>query len=294
MLQPLARIVTFSLLISLVQQPLLAETFRAPIDQSRWKTKTNKLECTLTHTIPGYGEAVFSQSSGEGQRFVLESILGRLTPGKAKLMVTPPKWKYDNDSRLLANIDVVPGKMPITLSKTTVYQLLENMRLGLTPQFVMKPANTALSKNSHDKDKVVLSLVGFQKPYQDYLKCIDNMVPHSFAELKEIVLYFESGSAILSHEDEAKLNELAAFIRADGKIRRIDVLGYADSKGGYQTNLYLTNLRTWAVKDYMVMHKQIPMDLFRLKGYAESSPVATNKTKEGRAKNRRVIIKLYR
>jgi outer membrane protein OmpA-like peptidoglycan-associated protein len=120
------------------------------------------------------------------------------------------------------------------------------------------------------------------------------MIPDSFAQLKETTLHFESGSAILSKEAEGRLKEIAAFILADGKIRKVAIQGHSDGKGSYQANAYLANQRMWAVKDFFVLTNGISPNMFTLKDYADKVPVASNKTAAGRAKNRRVIIKLYR
>lgn len=284
-------IVAVSLLFSLVAG-LKAEDFEATIASSRWQSTTNKIVCTLTHTIPGYGKAIFSQSSGEKQHFVLESILGRQHEGNAQLMVYPQEWKCVTEPKLLAKIPLTVGDEPITLKKDTVYELLAALRNGQSAAFVMKPIDAPYKQSGQHKDRIILSAVGFQKAYKNYLKCIDDMVPDSFAELKETVIYFDSGSTLLSHEAEKQLNELKEYILADGKIRRVDVAGHSDSKGGYISNMHMANQRMWAVKDYLVFAGIKPA-VFTLKGYSDRVSVASNKTPEGRAKNRRVVIKLY-
>ncbi|MGE3318690.1 MAG: OmpA family protein [Candidatus Berkiella sp.] len=283
-------IVAVLLLFSLVPG-LKAEDFAATISGSRWQSTVSKIECTLTHTIPGYGRATFSQGSGEKQHFALESILGRQHKGQAHLMVYPQEWKCNSEPKLLAKVPLQQSQEPITLHKATVYELLAALRNGQSAAFVMKPED-APYKHCPECDKITLSAVGFQKAYKTYLKCIDDMVPDSFAQLKEIVIHFDSGSTLLSHEAEKQLTELKEYILADGKIRRVDVTGHSDSKGGYIVNMHMANKRMWAVKDYLVFAGVSP-SVFTLKGYADKVSVAPNKTPEGRAKNRRVVIKLY-
>ncbi len=271
-----------------------AEVFKAPIDNSQWKVGSSRLLCTLTHTIPGYGHAYFSQSSHEHQHFHLESTLGQLRPGKAFLMAYPPTWKADNRPRKIAELNLLEGRHPIKMRSTPVYQLLETLELGQSAAFTMTHATGSNSERKEHKNKVVLSPVGFQKPYKEYLNCVSQLIPDTFTQLKETVLHFESGSDILSREAEARLKEVAAFVRADGKIRRIDIAGHSDGKGNYQANALLANKRMWSVKDFFVMQNGIPADIFTLKDWADKKPIAPNKTAAGRAKNRRVVITLYR
>ncbi len=286
-------IVAFSILISLV--PIAhAEVFKAPIDNSQWKTGSSRIECTLTHTIPGYGKGYFSQSSHEHQQFHLESTLGQLKPGKATLKAYPPTWKADNRPRKIAQLNVLEGKHPIKMKSMPVYQLLESLELGQSAAFTMTHASGSNAEQKQHKNEVVLSPVGFQKPYKEYLNCVSQLIPNTFTQLKETVLHFESGSDILSRDAEARLKEVAAFVRADGKIRRIDIAGHSDGKGNFQANALLANKRMWSVKDFMVMHNGVPADIFTMKDYADKKPIAPNKTAAGRAKNRRVVITLYR
>ncbi len=74
---------------------------------------------------------------------------------------------------------------------------------------------------------------------------------------------------------------------------RIEVGGHCDARGSDAYNLDLSQKRAQAVLDY-IEHKfpQIASAQYVAKGYGESVPVASNKTVEGMAKNRRVEFKV--
>lgn len=81
---------------------------------------------------------------------------------------------------------------------------------------------------------------------------------------------------------------------AMGKLKGVDLelviaTGHTDSVGSDAYNQKLSERRAAAVKDYLVS-KGIPASKITTIGKGESQPVATNKTKEGRQKNRRVDI----
>ncbi|HQZ46455.1 MAG TPA: OmpA family protein [Usitatibacteraceae bacterium] len=94
-----------------------------------------------------------------------------------------------------------------------------------------------------------------------------------------------------------------SVVRADGKksidealakLKGVDVemviaTGHTDSVGPEAYNQKLSDRRAAAVKEYLVS-KGIPASKITTLGKGESQPVATNKTKEGRQKNRRVDI----
>jgi OOP family OmpA-OmpF porin len=72
---------------------------------------------------------------------------------------------------------------------------------------------------------------------------------------------------------------------------RIEIQAHTDSMGDTAYNQSLSEKRAESVRDYMV-DKGIAADRMEAKGYGESQPIADNKTREGRAKNRRVELKI--
>ena len=70
---------------------------------------------------------------------------------------------------------------------------------------------------------------------------------------------------------------------------RIDLQGHTDNIGSQNFNMKLSLRRSAAVKTYLVS-KGVPADRLKTEGFGFSRPVATNKTKEGRAMNRRVEL----
>jgi outer membrane protein OmpA-like peptidoglycan-associated protein len=74
---------------------------------------------------------------------------------------------------------------------------------------------------------------------------------------------------------------------------KIEIGGYTDSSGSAEFNQRLSEQRAQAVLDYLVKKfPEINQQQYTSKGYGEESPIASNDTKEGRAKNRRVEFKV--
>jgi outer membrane protein OmpA-like peptidoglycan-associated protein len=115
-----------------------------------------------------------------------------------------------------------------------------------------------------------------------------------FDPIKTITVYFNTGSATLGAKGKATIDEAAAWVRSqDRKGWVMAVIGYADSTGNSQRNIDLSERRANAVIYYIVSKYKMPLNrLVQPFGYGQLEPVAENKTKAGRAKNRRVEIRL--
>jgi outer membrane protein OmpA-like peptidoglycan-associated protein len=72
---------------------------------------------------------------------------------------------------------------------------------------------------------------------------------------------------------------------------RIEVQAHSDNSGDAAYNQYLSEERANSVRDYLIA-KGIAPDRIEAKGYGESQPIADNDTREGRAANRRVELKV--
>lgn len=87
----------------------------------------------------------------------------------------------------------------------------------------------------------------------------------------------------------SNLNKLAKLVIDENYV--ISLRGHADSIGQYKPNWVLSEKRAVAVKDYLIS-KGVKKDRIVAIPYGSTIPIASNKTAEGRQKNRRVEIKL--
>jgi outer membrane protein OmpA-like peptidoglycan-associated protein len=104
---------------------------------------------------------------------------------------------------------------------------------------------------------------------------------------------FEFNKATLPAATMAKLDEIAAKLKADPKSGFVDIEGYTDNKGTADANQKVGYARADAVRRYLHEKHQIPLWRMNVISYGPDNPVADNKTKEGRAQNRRVEIKVW-
>jgi len=102
--------------------------------------------------------------------------------------------------------------------------------------------------------------------------------------------FFDFDKAVLKPEGKAKLDDLVGKVKGIN-LEVIIAVGHTDSVGADTYNQKLSVKRSEAVKAYLVS-KGIEKNRVYTEGKGEKQPVADNKTKEGRAKNRRVEIEV--
>lgn len=104
---------------------------------------------------------------------------------------------------------------------------------------------------------------------------------------------FEPKSFDLTQESKRLLDEVVVMINVSPELQKIEVQAHTDYKGSGEANLKLSEQRALSVKNYLVSQGVSEKRLIA-KGYGESQPIADNKTEEGRAKNRRVELKVIK
>ncbi len=115
-----------------------------------------------------------------------------------------------------------------------------------------------------------------------------------FDPIKTITVYFKTGSSVLGPKAKTEIDTAAAWVKTQNtKGWVMAVIGYADTTGSSQRNIDLSERRANAVIYYIVSKYKMPLHrLVQPFGYGQLEPVAENKTASGRAKNRRVEIRL--
>ena len=102
--------------------------------------------------------------------------------------------------------------------------------------------------------------------------------------------FFDFDKSVIKPEGKAKLDDLADKVKAIN-LEVIIAVGHTDSVGPDNYNQKLSMRRSQAVKAYLIS-KGIDKTRIYTEGKGEKQPVADNKTKDGRAKNRRVEIEV--
>jgi outer membrane protein OmpA-like peptidoglycan-associated protein len=103
-------------------------------------------------------------------------------------------------------------------------------------------------------------------------------------------IFFATGSAKLLAKSYPSLNNVVKVLQ-DNPTYKVDIEGHTDTTGTHDKNMILSNDRAASVKAYLIS-KGIDESRITSTGYGPDRPIASNKTAAGKAKNRRVEMKL--
>jgi outer membrane protein OmpA-like peptidoglycan-associated protein len=103
---------------------------------------------------------------------------------------------------------------------------------------------------------------------------------------------FRFGSAELPDEAKARLDAVVNQLKTRQQNMFIEIEGHTDNVGSAELNERLGLERAEAVKRYLYEQHQIPLHRMNVISFGEEKPVAPNNTREGRAQNRRVVVKV--
>lgn len=109
-------------------------------------------------------------------------------------------------------------------------------------------------------------------------------------EIREKV-QFDFDRATIKQVSHSLLDEVAALIKKNPQLKKVEVAGHASAEGEEQHNLWLSDARANAVMAYLVEHG-VAKEMLAAKGYGITQPLAENTTEEGREKNRRVEFRV--
>ena len=164
-------------------------------------------------------------------------------------------------------------------------------------------AQSGITKAQGAADSATQNAQGAQKAAGDAENAANDAV-HRADSLASVVAGLDNYQAIgnvsvtfgfdkstLTKDDKEQLDTFAATL-ANAKSYIVEVTGGTDSTGNADYNYALSQRRADAVVQYIASKYNIPAHRFYLIGIGKDKEVADNTTREGRAKNRRVDIRL--
>ena len=103
---------------------------------------------------------------------------------------------------------------------------------------------------------------------------------------------FKFGKTVLPDDAKQKIDQMVAQLKQDPKNIYLEIEGHTDNVGDKMINEKIGMERAEAVKRYLYEQYQIPLHKMNVISYGEEKPIAPNTNREGRAQNRRVVVKV--
>lgn len=271
-----------------------ATEYTNAINNGSWRAVSSVTECRLEQSVPFFGEAVFRTRAGEASGMYLRARTARFEAGEARLVARSPVWMNRQEERQLGTVAIKRGKRPLWVGAREAELLLSQLSGG----FEVEVVNDGWYQPEPDQP-VTLSMtsIGFRAEYRKYLNCLTSLLPANFDQLKRTALYFPTGRPNPEDEPTAsvvtRLDRILQLVKHDSTIRHFYIDGHTDSVGDRDDNLELSRVRAEQVANYL-RKRGVPDDWITLRWHGERYPVATNATAGGRAKNRRVTVRIER
>ena len=245
---------------------------------------------TAATEVKSHKRGVFRGSKEYGASYILRGLRLEVDGvGNSEGQLVADKIRFDEQDlrsaqALKSTIDPIESEMNEKLQQQQqeqerlAGQLAENQALTERAQASADAAADAAKKAQQTADYANNRINGLD----------------DFDPIKTVTVNFNTGSAALGPKAKATIDEAAAWVKTQNtKGWVMAVIGYADTTGNSQRNIDLSERRANAVIYYIVSKYKMPLNrLVQPFGYGQLEPVAENKTKAGRAKNRRVEIRL--
>ena len=269
-------------------EPPGSEVYLADFHRSEWRFSGSGALCELTHEIPQFGMARFQRLAGEALTFRLDAFQPVPERIEGVMREVSPPWSPTEADSLEQIVTVAPGMHPIQLDRRPAGWLLSTLAKGQLGSFEMLDWN-----DSRKLRRIQLSPVNFQTAYRQFKHCVEERKTGGFQSLQTSTVLFALDVDRLDEEAKAALTGLADYVKADGRIKAVQISGHADDQGAARYNLRLSARRAKGVYDYLAQ-QGVETKLLSRRHYGESRPRMPGRTQAARAANRRAEIELVR
>jgi OmpA-OmpF porin, OOP family len=188
-------------------------------------------------------------------------------------LVAPPQWAHNVQKMITPELKRVSrGQLRVSGNVVDVTGEVDN---EATRQQVVSLISTHLNPTYTVRNGLRVSAAGQE--------AVD-------AALANRIIEFEPGNATLTANGIQVLDQLLPVLKQLGKTK-FEVIGHTDGQGSRQRNVALSAARADAVKAYLTSNDVAP-ELIQTSGVGPDRPVASNDTAEGRARNRRIELRV--
>lgn len=266
----------------------MARNYTASIEQSSWTlAKDTPVACQLEHRIPRYGAALFSSTASKDINMGFELDMLRM-PAKAtpvELRSVPPKWRPGVASSRITPLGFYK-QFNGEVDNQNAWVMLNELEKGMQPTFYYQDWH-----NQRENIAVGVSSANFAPQYEQFLECMDRLLPYSFEDISYTTLNYRNNSIELDRNSSKKMEMIREYLKYEPELSLVLIDSYTDSVGGRYKNKQLSKQRAKELKAFFAQ-AGIASDRIATTGHGERRHIASNQTPYGRDANRRVVIRM--
>jgi outer membrane protein OmpA-like peptidoglycan-associated protein len=261
------------------------QNINIPMDLSAWGYSGTKVKCTLTHLDTSYG------------KFYFRSLPDNQLSFEFRLNKKSKYWTYATLSKVSPPWVEPAFVVPVTTAQkgsSGQFSFRRNMKALLQDIAQGQWIQVMLSgKESSASETITIPLVRIHRELKKFQSCRNRLPAMSYRQARTVVLHYTNGQRQLSASQLRQLKDMVTYIDVDSRIQHILIDGHTDNTGPSITNLNLSRARAEDVAGVLKKYG-VKSDLIQIRAHGSRYPVSSNHTAEGRAKNRRVTIRLVR
>ncbi|MGR5167216.1 OmpA family protein [Vibrio astriarenae] len=140
---------------------------------------------------------------------------------------------------------------------------------------------------------VIFPSTNLSRSVKSFDLCRETLPPISFHQASGLELHFANAKNTLTAKHKQKIEEISMLVKRDSSIVKVLIDGYTDSNGDPVSNLSISKKRGSNVAQWF-MESGVERGMIEVRGHGERYPKYSNSSELGRAKNRRVEIRLVR
>ena len=264
-------------------QPL---QFAGGLDSTEWTLSGSVFECRFAQQIPDYGRGVFYHQAGEDVYFQLETTRNLMDYSQAQVSILPPYWQPSGKTEFLGTSKISRQQPVLSLDHERTNRFLHALMEGKWP--------TISHKAYYDDERFVqiqLSSLAFDDFYLDYLECVKQLLPVNFDQVARSKVFFGEGEKDIDKPDMEVLDTIIFYMKNDPRVFAAYLDGHSDNQGRRYDQRQISKARVEDVERYFIK-QGIDPEMITTRFHGGRYPVASNKSRKGRAENRRVTIRL--
>lgn len=256
---------------------LYGQTYITSFSEAEWNTKSGPFSCELSHAISGFGSIHLIRKTAVGETLEIKASKRHFDAGPLGISAVPPSWRSEAAHRDLGQ--VTASSVSLIIKAPQIAGITSSLKQGSNVIFTSPNLQVGVEARK------------FGDAFASYERCVKNLIPYTFNQLARTQLNYGAKDEELKSSSKTHLDKIARYMKADKNVLGIIVDAHADSQTSPEESESLSKRQAELVASYLG-DKGIPDGLITARWHGDKFPIASNQTKAGQDKNRRITLRL--